>query len=187
MRGQIGSWDECLAVTLEDDAMEWLDSCGCDRRVLIDVDEGKRLVTVMPDPTGHRVCHRGMRNAVLNGVTLDWRLVNGPPLPRFELMPIDLDPTEGIALEIGLPLDHMLSWPRLRDCASYTAAEVACAELERRMNSAAKFYGPDVPPRLWTWVPPTEEARHLLPKGFWAEALRRAISAASQCRTRLAA
>lgn len=180
MRGQIGSWDECLAVTLEDDALEWLDSCGCDRRVLIDVDKTARVVTVMPDPSGFKVSHRGMRNAVLHGVTLDWRLVNGPPLPRFELMPISLDPTEGIALEIGLPADHLLSWPRLRDCASYSAAEVACAELERRMMSAALSYGPDVLPKFWAWVPPPEEARHLLPVGFWSQALRRAVNAASQ-------
>ncbi|UUV44803.1 hypothetical protein RCRUDOLPH_36 [Rhodobacter phage RcRudolph] len=119
-----------------------------------------------------------MRNAVLHGVTLDWRLVNGPPLPRFELMPISLEPTDGIALEIGLPMDHLLSWPRLRDCASYSAAEVACAELERRMMSAAKYYGASVEPKLWAWVPPPEEARSLFPKGFWPQALRRAIDAA---------
>lgn len=178
MRGQIGSWDECLAVTLEDDALEWLDSCGCDRRVLIDVDRDRRLVTVMPDASGFRVTGRGMRNAVLHGVTLDWRLVKGSPLPRFELMPISLDPTEGVALEIGLPADHLLSWPKLRDCASYSAAEVAMAELERRMTSAARSYGPDVLPKYWAWVAPPDEARRLLPEGFWGQALRRAVNAA---------
>jgi len=182
MRGQIGSWDECLAVTLEYDALAWLDACGCDRRVLIDVDKTTRVVTVMPDETGHRVCHRGMRNAVLHGVTLDWRLVNGPPLPRFELMPISLDATDGVALEIGLPPDHLLSWPRLRDCASYSAAEVACAELERRLMSAASFYGPEVLPKYWTWVQPPEEARQLISRAFWSEALRRAILSAASAR-----
>lgn len=182
MRGQIGSWDECLAVTLEDDALEWLDSCRCDRRVLIDVDKERRLVTVMPDPEGHRVSHRGMRNAVLHGVTLDWRQVDGQPLPRFELMRVKLDPTDGVALRIWLPLDHLLSWPRLRDCASYSAAEVACAELERRVASAAAYYGPDVKPALWTWTHPPEEVRELIGMKMWGEIMRRAISAAFQAR-----
>lgn len=184
MRGQIGSWDECFALTLEPDGLEWLDSCNCDRRVLIDVDRLGRSILVLPDPTGHRVSHRGMRNAVLHGVTLDWRLVNGPPLPRFELMPISLEPTDGIALEIGLPMDHLLSWPRLRDCASYSAAEVACAEIERRMMSAALYYGADVKPKFWTWNPPPEEARNLIPRDFWAEALHRATEAAKHATAR---
>lgn len=178
MRGQVGSWDECFALTLEEDGLEWLDSCDCDRRVLIDIDRLGRSIMVLPDPTGHRVSYRGMRNAVLHGVTLDWRLVNGPPLPRFELMAISLEPTDGVALEIGLPMDHLLSWPRLRDCASYSAAEVACAELERRMMSAARFYGAETAPKYWTWTQPPEEARALISRQFWGEALRRAIEAA---------
>ena len=176
MRGQIGSWDECLAVTMEPCTLEWLDSFDVDRRVLIAVDLPRRSVLVMPDAAGHRVCGRGMRNAVLHGVTLDWRLVDGSPLPRFELMPIDLEPTDGIALEIGLPLDHLLSWPRLRECESYDVVAVACAELERRMQSAAAYYGTTVDPKHWTWVPPPEEARKLFPGGFWGQALKRAIA-----------
>lgn len=182
MRGQIGSWDECLAITLDAEGLYWLATHDVDMRVLIDVDHAKRLVTVMPDRKGHKVCHRGMRNAVLHGVTLDWRLVRGSPLPRFELMPIDLEPTDGVALEIGLPPDHMLSWPRLRDCASYSAAEVACAEIERRMMSAASFYGPDVLPKHWTWNPPPPEAKVLIPHKFWCEALDRARAYAASMR-----
>lgn len=178
MRGQIGSWDECFSLTLEDDGLEWLDSCNCDRRVLIDVDRLGRSILVLPDPTGHRVSYRGARNAVHHGVTLNWALVNGPPLTRFELTPISLDPTDGIALEIWLPMDHMLSWPRLRDCASYSAAEVACQEIERRMMSAARFYGADIKPKHWTWNPPPAEARNLIPRDFWSAALNRAIEAA---------
>lgn len=174
MQGQIGSWDECLAITFDADSMHWLALHDVDMRVLIDVDNSKRVITVMPDANGYKVYHRGMRNAVLHGVTLDWRLVQGSPLPRFELMPIDIEPTDGIALEIELPLDHMLSWPRLRDCASYSATEVACAEIERRMMSAASFYGPHVLPKHWTWNPPPPETKQLIPLKFWGEALSRA-------------
>lgn len=175
MRGQIGSWDEFLVITLETDALEWLDSHDCDRRVLIDVDNSSRVVTVMPDIAGHKVGHRGVRNAVLNGVSLGWHLIQGPKLPRFELMAIDLDPSEGVALEIGVPIDHLLSWPRLRDCSRYSAAEVACSELERRIQSAAKFYGPDTPPRLWSWVTPPKDICALFPRGFWAHTLHKAL------------
>ena len=178
MRGQIGSWDECFALTLEPDGLEWLDSCNCDRRVLIDVDRLGRSIMVMPDPTGFRVSHRGARNAVLHGVTLAWSHVKGPPLPRFELTTINLEPTDGIALEITLPMDHLLSWPRLRDCDSYSASEVACIEVERRMLSAARFYGPNVKPRAWRWNPPPPEARNLIPREFWVQSLNRAIEAA---------
>lgn len=86
---------------------------------------------MLPDPSDHRVCFRGMRNAVLHGVTLDWRLVQGTPLLRFELFELSFKPTDGIAVELSLPADHMLPWPKLRDCASYFAAEVAmtCPDL----------------------------------------------------------
>lgn len=175
MRGQVGSWDECLALTLADDALAWLDTFGVDRRVLISVGPD-RSITVLPDPSGHRVCFRGMRNAVLHGVTLDWRLVQGSPLPRFELFELSFEPTDGIAVELSLPADHLLPWPKLRDCASYSAAEVAMAELERRMMSAARAFGSLTKPCHWNWVYPPDEIKDLLPKGFWSEALRRAIA-----------
>lgn len=178
MRGQIGSWDEGLTLTLEPDGLEWLDSCNCDRRVLIDVDSLERSIIVLPDLSGHRVSRRSTQNAVLHGVTLDWRFVNSPPLPRFELMPFNLKLTEDIALEIKLPMDHLLPWPRLRDCARYSATEVACAEIERRMMSAALYYGPNLKPAYWSWTSPPKEIRGFIPRNFWADALRRATDAA---------
>ena len=184
MRGQIGSWDEGLAVTLEPDALEWLDSLKVDRRVLVTTDLARRSVIVLPDPTGHRVSTRGMRNAVLHGVMMDWRLIDGPPLPRFELMPISLDPTNGIALEIGLPLDHHLPWPKLRECERYDVYAVAAAELERRFMSAACYYaslGEYVEPKHWSWVMPPDHVREML-RGFWPEALRRAIDHSTSLR-----
>jgi hypothetical protein len=108
-------------------------------------------------------------------VFIDWCHISTPPLPRFELLELEFEPTEGIALELKLPADHMLPWPKLRDCETYSVTEVAMAELERRLTSAAKCFKGQRP-ASWSWVQPSESVRALLPKGFWAEALKRAIA-----------
>lgn len=174
MQGQIGSWDQCLAITFDPEALLWLDSLDVDRRVLVSVSLD-RSILVLPDAAGHKVTFRGPRNAVEHGVVIDWRLTSAPPLPRFELLELEFEPTDGIALELNLPADHMLPWPKLRDCESYSATEVAMAELERRLTSAAKCFKGQRP-ASWSWVQPGEDVRALLPKGFWAEALKRAIA-----------
>jgi hypothetical protein len=174
MQGQIGSWDKCLAITFDREALSWLDSLNVDRRVLVSVSLD-RSILVLPDAMGHKVTFRGQHNAVGYGVFIDWGNTSVPPLPRFELLELKFKPTKGIALELKLPADHMLPWPKLRDCETYSATEVAMAELERRLTSAAKCFKGQRP-ASWSWVQPGEGIRALLPKGFWAETLRRAIA-----------
>ena len=88
MQGQIGSWDQCLAITFGPEALLWLDSLDVDRRVLVSVSLD-RSILVLPDATGHKVSFRGPRNAVEHGLVIDWRLTSAPPLPRFELLELE--------------------------------------------------------------------------------------------------
>lgn len=180
VHGQIGSWDEGLALTLELDGLRWLDLVGYDRRVTIEVDEVDRRITVKPDPAGRRVSRRGEHNAVRYGVVLSWESLGAPLLPRFELMPVRFEDLASNAIGVVLPPDHLLPWPRLRPCARYSLMEVAMAEIERRMTSAARSYGPDAQPRHWRWTPPPPEVRSLMSSAWWGEALARARAEATR-------
>lgn len=177
MHGQVGSWDEYLAIALDGDALSWLDSFGPDRRVLVSVSGPERTVEVRPvEVGGLHVTHRGVRNTLWHGVKVPWTSVSGPHLERFELLDVVFRADGDRAVTVLPPL-HQLPWPRLRDCAGYCAVDVAMAELMGRLQSAVAAYGGQ-PLRKWLWTPPPQWLLDALPPGAYSAALRRALGRA---------
>ena len=186
MYGQVASWDEGLAVTFDEKALAWLDAQGTermisiiteDRRVLVCPDDGvnsqpelRRKVT----SAGSR-CHVDYRNNAL----FQWDTVQGFDLPRFSLYEVKwLFGNDGYYIYTELPADHLLPWPKLRECASYDVPTKIVQDLERRMRSA-KEAQPHLKPAQWHWEPMPEKFRDMLAKGVYGACLKAVIAGES--------
>jgi hypothetical protein len=181
MYGQIGSWEEGLAIAMDAGSLKWLDTQGTDRGVCVSV-LPDRAVAIKPQQhkrftNARKIAARGRGAAVdyQDGASFPWEIVNGGSLslPRFELYEVKFDLVEG-ALYASLPADHLLPWPKLRDCAAYDRPTKIVQELERRMCSA-RDASLGLSPAKWSWVPMPEAFRNELARGVYADCLRAVI------------
>lgn len=182
MFANIGAWDEGLAINLDATTVAWLDEQATDRHISI-VAEG-RSILICPDDGVHnkemrrRVSNRGYgaHGDYRHGATFGWDLVQGEDMPRFSLFETKLGfGNDGLYLYADLPADHLLPWPKLRDCRSYTMPEQVVKDLEMRMRSASRAFG-KLPPTKWSWVPMPKKYRDLLAPGVYGDCLKAVVA-----------
>ncbi len=180
---QIAAWDEGLAVNLDTAALEWLDSWNLDRYVSL-VAEGRRLLICPDDGSSNADLLRlrispkgpGAHSDFRNGSIFPWAKVQGDDLPRFALTELRLLPgNNGYYLYTTIPDDHLLPWPKLRDCASYDVPQQLVRDLEIRMRSC-RDASPDITPAKWQWVPMPKKFRDRLAPGVYGDVLRAVIA-----------
>lgn len=179
---QIAAWDEGLAIALDDTALEWLDGWKTDRNVSL-VTEGRRVLICPDDGSANadlrmRVSNRGYgaHSDFRHGTTFMWDKVQGDDLPRFALTELRLLPSNGGRyLYADIPADHLLPWPKLRDCASYDVPQQLVRDLEMRMRSC-RDASPHVAPAKWQWVPMPKKFRDRLAPGVYGDVLRAVIA-----------
>jgi hypothetical protein len=183
MYGQVGSWDEGLSVTFDAKALAWLDAQGTERMISI-VTEGRQVLVCPDDGVNsqpelrRKVANRGSGSHVdyRDGALFQWDIVQGFDLPRFSLFEVKwLFGNDGYYLYTELPADHLLPWPKLRECASYDMPKKIVEDLERRMKSAKAAY-PDLKPAQWRWEPMPEKFRSMLAKGVYGDCLKAVIA-----------
>src|SRR5690606_16454891 len=132
MLGQVGCWGNGLDVGFSPEMLEWLDSYGVERRVSLATlavtqrdDSGSvtvdRTVRLVPDAEGVRVSPMNETMYFLHHVRFPLERfgadIRALELPRFELHEVEFEPeTTGDAVCARLGDDHVLPWPRLRDC-----------------------------------------------------------------------
>lgn len=184
MYGQIGSWDEGLVITFDDQALAWLDAQDTDRYVwpFFEVVDGQLHVSVIPGKgpaNARRVSNKG-RGAHVDyqfAVRWDWKDLKSVTLSRFELVEVKFQPDgeDAESFSFTLPKLHMLPWPKLRKCEAYDLPTQIVKEMEARMKSAKAAFG-DLPPAKWTWVPLPERYRDQLARGVYADCLRAVLA-----------
>lgn len=183
MMGQVASWDEGLAISFDCNLLKWLDGWDTDRHISI-VTEGRTII-ICPDDgkdtepeLRRRVTSRGLgsHSDFRHGATFSWNVVQGDDLPRFALYEARWSPGNGgFYVYTDLPPDHLLPWPKLRDCASYDVPSQIQRDLVLRMRSA-RDASLGLAPSKWTMEPLPKKFRDRLPPDAYAACLRQVIA-----------
>mgnify|MGYP000010467457 FL=1 len=184
--GQIGSWDEGLGIGLDGAAFEWLGRQDTDRHASIFTED--RRLYLCPDDgsdmSGGKVLRRignrgrGAHSDFRNGAIFEWGqpFLGWKAFPRFANFEVKWHlGNDGLYLYAELPSDHLLPWPKLRDCASYTMPEQVVLDLEKRMRSARDAF-PNLKPAQWTWMPMPKKFRDMLAPGVYGNCLKAVIA-----------
>ena len=142
LHGQVGYWGTCggLVIGFSPGMLEMLDCCVDNRSVRVSV-TADRMLTCYPDAEGLRVYSGSLHNALHDHLRTAMRpsvLKLETQLPRFEMAFVDFQVSDDGRLSATLPEDHLLPWPRLRECEDYDLATELRKALVTRMASALR-------------------------------------------------
>ena len=170
MLGQVGLWDDKLAVGWGDEMLAWLDARTCGKRpVYVSVRTDRTVVVAAALESEHHVF-----SAPGNGLKYHCHIklehfphIPGMDMPRFGLHRIDFE-EHGDELHAVLPPDHELSWPKLTDCKAYTLDEVLAVDVHKRVLSALRCGSKNL------GAPMSDHLRKRISTKVWGDAMSRA-------------